>query len=761
MADETAPPPAGGQDPSLNDWDSSTQANAPDGAIRGGAAIALSKIGRQMLILLITIVLARLLTPAEFGAVAVVLAVVALGMVLQEAGLSSATIQREQVSTEAISTMFWISASLGLALTISFAALAHPLAAFFRQPDLVGLIQAMSLTFVLNGLVIQHRALLQRSMRFMTSARIDIGSALIGGLCAVAAAVAGFGYWALAAQMLVSDGLALLMLVTAVRWRITRPALTREVRGMLAFGSSLLGFSILVTVALNLQAIVIGRQAGPAAAGTYTRAYALASVPQGLLQTAAAHVAMPRLSRIHEGSDFATFYYRGVQLLSLVVLPVALGFAVFGDQIAVLVYGPQWGDVADLLQIFSIGLVTAPLLHSTGPVFIARGEPHRMLRWGIFGAFVLIVGTIIGLRWGTIGVAYSWSAAMVLLLVPGLAYAYRDTELTLARTGADGRRHLRRGDLCAASGMGGAAGDERIAGSAAAGARAEPHGGHLRRLVLFRVPSAAGDQASCRKACLKARAGQETETERVGLRHMRLLNLGCGEKTSDREGVVNIDWSAMLRLRSHPLRRAVVPLVLHGDRLARYRALPDNILVHDLSRGIPFDSNSVDAVYHSHTLEHLDRDVAVDMLNEVLRVLKPGGVHRIVVPDFELRCRSYVEHLDTCDADPTQQAAHSGYVSAILEQSVRREAHGTSQQRPLRRRVENLILGDARRRGHTHQWMYDRINLRSTLLDLGYSEAIRQDFDTSLIPDWNAYGLDLDDAGNQYRTDSLYMEAVK
>ena len=242
---------------------------------------------------------------------------------------------------------------------------------------------------------------------------------------------------------------------------------------------------------------------------------------------------------------------------------------------------------------------------------------------------------------------------------------------------------------------------------------------------------------------------------------MKLLNLGCGEKTTDRAGVVNIDWSAMLRLRKHPMRHLLVPLILHGDRLARYRALPDNILIHNLAKGIPFESGSVDAVYHSHMLEHLDRDIAELLIKEVLRVLKPGGVHRIVVPDFEVMCRSYVAHLDASDADPAQQQAHDGYVSAILEQSVRREAHGTSLQSPMRRRVENALLGDARRRGQTHQWMYDRINLRALLLAVGYREVHRLDYDSSLIPEWNDYGLDLDEAGGQYRPGSLYMEAVK
>lgn len=242
---------------------------------------------------------------------------------------------------------------------------------------------------------------------------------------------------------------------------------------------------------------------------------------------------------------------------------------------------------------------------------------------------------------------------------------------------------------------------------------------------------------------------------------VKLLNLGCGEKTSDLDGVVNIDWSAMLRLRKHPLRRLLVPLFLHGARLDRYRDLPDNILVHDLSRGIPFESDSVDAVYHSHTLEHLDREVGEGMMEEVLRVLKPGGVHRIVVPDFEPVCRRYVAHLDHCETDEVQHQMHDNFISAILEQSVRREAHGTSQQKPLRRRVENALLGDARRRGHTHQWMYDRINLRAKLLACGYREVHQLTYDTSLIPNWSDYALDLDSAGQQYRPGSLYMEAVK
>ena len=97
---------------------------------------------------------------------------------------------------------------------------------------------------------------------------------------------------------------------------------------------------------------------------------------------------------------------------------------------------------------------------------------------------------------------------------------------------------------------------------------------------------------------------------------MIVLNLGCGSKTSSESEVVNVDWSIALRIRRNPLMRIFAPVFLRGDRLTRFKSLPDNIKVWDLSRGIPFDSGAVDVVFHSHMLEHLDRNVARKFLLE-------------------------------------------------------------------------------------------------------------------------------------------------
>lgn len=242
---------------------------------------------------------------------------------------------------------------------------------------------------------------------------------------------------------------------------------------------------------------------------------------------------------------------------------------------------------------------------------------------------------------------------------------------------------------------------------------------------------------------------------------MKILNLGCGTKTSDDQSIINIDWSIYLRLKRAKLLKVIVPFLLKGSRRNRFNALPNNILVHNLAKGIPFESESVDVVYHSHMLEHLDRDIAEKFLREAKRVLKPKGIHRIVVPDLETGAKAYIQHLSTCESSSDESRNHDSYIAALIEQSVRKESFGTSQQSRFRRLIENLVLGDARRRGETHQWMYDRISLKEKLLNAGYAEVYVLNFNTSRIPNWQKYGLDVDDSGDQYKPGSLYIEAVK
>lgn len=243
-----------------------------------------------------------------------------------------------------------------------------------------------------------------------------------------------------------------------------------------------------------------------------------------------------------------------------------------------------------------------------------------------------------------------------------------------------------------------------------------------------------------------------------------ILNLGCGAKTHP--DCINIDWSIHLRIARNRVLRALSGL-LGKRRQAHIAALTANIVVHDLRRGIPCPDQSADAVYHSHVLEHIDRnlsdpsrDPALLFIRECRRVLKPGGVLRIVVPDLECACRNYLDHTDACERDASAIAGHDRLVFHILGQEVLREAPGSASQRPSQRLLENLLLGDARRRGQTHQWEYDRFNLEHLLRRAGFSDIRAADYRTSAIPGWSAYGLDVE-GGAEYKPGSLYMEAVR
>jgi SAM-dependent methyltransferase len=242
---------------------------------------------------------------------------------------------------------------------------------------------------------------------------------------------------------------------------------------------------------------------------------------------------------------------------------------------------------------------------------------------------------------------------------------------------------------------------------------------------------------------------------------MKILNLGCGHKTSADPRVINIDWSAYLRIRKNIILSTLAPFLMTESQRKKLNALPPKILVHDLSKGIPFEESTVDVVFHSNMLEHLDKADAIKFLREVLRVLKPSGIHRIVVPDFELVAARYLSHIKQCDENELEIVRHEDYISAILEQSVRRRAAGTILHSPLRGWFENWFFGDARSRGETHQWMSDRISLGSILRDLGYVNIRLHSFDKSAIPEWNALGLDLNLDGSEYAEGSIYIEAQK
>ena len=236
---------------------------------------------------------------------------------------------------------------------------------------------------------------------------------------------------------------------------------------------------------------------------------------------------------------------------------------------------------------------------------------------------------------------------------------------------------------------------------------------------------------------------------------MIVLNLGCGTKTSDR--CVNLDWARHLRIARGRFLKLLARAILSRAEFQRFATVSKSIVCHNLKHGIPYPNGSVDAVYHSHVLEHIDRVDVEAFLREIFRVLKPGGIHRICVPDLAVIVERYRESLNIYDRT-SGEGDHDKKIAAIIEQSVRRESAGSAQRPPFRRWIENLIMGDARKRGETHQWMYDRCNILEPLTRVGFVNIATRQFNQSEIPDWKEFGLEVDAAGGEYKPLSLYVE---
>jgi O-antigen/teichoic acid export membrane protein len=405
-------------------------------SVRGGFWTLLSQGAMFVLGSVSTIVLARLLTPADFGIVAMVTAVTSLGQAFADLGLSEATIQRTEITHEQVSTLFWINVAIGLGLTLVTMALAPVLVWFYREPRLFNIALVTSVTFLIGGLRVQHTALLKRQMRFLALAVRDVISYVVGVPVGIIVALRGGGYWAIVAVPLAMNVTQMMLSWAMVRWLPSLPRRGAKVRSFISFGGNVAASYFITNITRSADSVFVGWYWGANPLGLYSRAYNLLMLPVRQLNGPAGSVAVPAFSRLQGDPErFARYYLRAVNLIVWIAAPIFAFLFVAAKPVIVLVLGHKWEQAAPVFQILVISALGQLLLDSSGWLLISRGLSKRLLKLLLVVSPIMVASFALGLPFGIKGVALCGSVVLLAISPWILSFTFRGTNLNLRRLG--------------------------------------------------------------------------------------------------------------------------------------------------------------------------------------------------------------------------------------------------------------------------------------------------------------------------------------
>jgi PST family polysaccharide transporter len=386
---------------------------------RGGAVTIVTQGTKFFLGMIGTVILARLLTPADYGLIGMVAVFTGFISVFKDLGLSAATIQKAELSSQQVSTLFWFNVGVSIGMMLVTAALAPVIASFYAEPRLTRITLAYAAGFLFGGLAVQHEALLRRRMRFAALASAEIISLVVSSVVAITLAWHGLGYWALISSQLCLGMTYALVVWIACRWRPGLPVRYSGVRPMLAFGGNLTAFGVVNYFARNLDNMLIGRYWGSAALGLYGRAYQLLLLPIDQINTPITVVAVPALSRLVDTPDrYRKAYLRMLEKLTMVTMPLVAFMIVTSDWLVQIVLGSQWRGVTPIFMLLGIAGLIQTVTNTTGWLFTTQGTTRTMFRLGIINSLIAVASIIVGLPWGPIGVAASYGLSDLFIRAP-------------------------------------------------------------------------------------------------------------------------------------------------------------------------------------------------------------------------------------------------------------------------------------------------------------------------------------------------------
>jgi O-antigen/teichoic acid export membrane protein len=391
--------------------------------ISSGLVTVLAQGAQFILNLAYIMVLARLLTPQEFGLIAMVTVVIDFLRSFQDAGLSTATVQRQQITHAQVSNLFWVNVAVGGATTLLVAASAPAVAWFYREPRLVDITLVLSINFLLASSAAQHVALLNRQMRFGVIATIDVVSLLTAYLTGIGMALMGYGYWALVGGSMVQVALRLVLAWSISRWRPRLPSRNTPTWHLLTFGANITVGALMCSLARGMDNLLIGRFFGAAAVGLYSRGSILLMRPVQYFMNPLNAVVVPALSRVQGQDDrYRRTFLQVFEAIALLSFLFTGMFLALSHPLTLAVLGPKWKDAAVIFAGFTMAALAYPLTMASTWLFASQGRGKDWMVASSIVSGVTLCSFVIGLPFGPAGVAICYSVSCALLQLPSVYY---------------------------------------------------------------------------------------------------------------------------------------------------------------------------------------------------------------------------------------------------------------------------------------------------------------------------------------------------
>lgn len=401
-------------------------------AISNARWLTLSQASRVILQLISLFVLSRLLQPSEYGLLAMATVATNFAFLLRDMGTGAAVVQKENLTEETKSTVFWLNVAMGLFLTLALVIAAPFMAKYFRIDKLAPVLCLLSIVFPITSASAVHQSLLERRSGFKTLARIEIVSSVVGLVVAITLAYLGFGVYSLVWNSLASALCASVQLWAISPWRPKKIWDMVELRSLVGFSGNLTGFNFINFFARNADSMVIGRVLGSVQLGIYSQAYKVMMFPLQSMSYVVGRALFPVMSRQQgERDKMAQLYFRSLRLIATLTAPMMAGLWLLREPFVTIALGPRWSQVPIVLAwLAPVGFLQS-LISTTGSVFMATGRTDLLMRLGLLGSVLQVGSFFIGVNWGIEGVACCYLIANILNGIPHFYFAVRELHSNL------------------------------------------------------------------------------------------------------------------------------------------------------------------------------------------------------------------------------------------------------------------------------------------------------------------------------------------